>query len=207
MLSEKGKQLIIFEGYKFRNSGITTNGIRWKCTVKSCNAKIYVDEDKTVILKNCAVHNHERCKNLVRQIISNAAKRRATESMYREKPLKVIRDEEENNGILVSKTDVDCVRRNIYHARRNNIPSNVSNMHKQRSDVTSQFKEKNNIISLPSQEQKDEIPYSFYQEQRSKFPTYSLHEKKNEVISQSIHQVCIYLVIIGRCSLIKKYLI
>jgi hypothetical protein len=66
--------------------------VKWCCTVKSCNAKIYVDESRKVLLKSDGVHNHEVCKNLKRNIITNSLKRKATEDLS-ERPVKLIHKE------------------------------------------------------------------------------------------------------------------
>jgi hypothetical protein len=50
MLSERGKILVIFENFKFRNCGSTEKGVKWRCTNKKCPFKLYTDEAMTLIL-------------------------------------------------------------------------------------------------------------------------------------------------------------
>jgi hypothetical protein len=58
-------------------------------TEKTCNAKLYVDDVKTTILKEETEHNHLPSKNVQRQIISNQVKRKGMDDLI-EKPLKLI---------------------------------------------------------------------------------------------------------------------
>jgi hypothetical protein len=50
MFSERGKILVIFENFKFRNCGSTGKGVKWRCTNKKCPSKLYTDKEVTLIL-------------------------------------------------------------------------------------------------------------------------------------------------------------
>ncbi|CAI6355464.1 unnamed protein product [Macrosiphum euphorbiae] len=71
ILSERRKELILYKNYKFSCKNLTKNGRKWRCTEKTCNAKLYVNEVKTTILKEETEHNHLPYKNVQRQLISN----------------------------------------------------------------------------------------------------------------------------------------
>lgn len=59
VVSEKGKPLLIFKEFKFPWIGETKNGMKWKCTVKSCPSNVFSDESETMILTWNLNHNHE----------------------------------------------------------------------------------------------------------------------------------------------------
>jgi hypothetical protein len=46
IFSERGKELILLESFKYSKKSATKQGVKWCCTVKSCNTKIYVDESR-----------------------------------------------------------------------------------------------------------------------------------------------------------------
>jgi len=64
ILSERGKELILYKNYKFSCKNLTKNRRKWWCTEKTSNAKLYVDEVKTTILKEETEHNHLPPKNV-----------------------------------------------------------------------------------------------------------------------------------------------
>lgn len=125
--SEKGKPLLLLNGYKFSKSHVAKCGkIRWKCTKKTCNAKLYTHETQICMITDDSVltHSHEKDQTLDRQIISNSIKRKATDktTLY-EKPSKLIRREaSDNHDLHLSAEDMERVRRNIYAARRKILP-------------------------------------------------------------------------------------
>jgi hypothetical protein len=51
----------VFNPFTFKYSGKSTakQGVKWCYTVKTCNAKIYVNESRKVLLKSDGLHNHE----------------------------------------------------------------------------------------------------------------------------------------------------
>ena len=50
MLSEKGSDLIVVNGFKFRKDRVTQRGVAWKCSVKMCRAILFLNETATLIL-------------------------------------------------------------------------------------------------------------------------------------------------------------
>jgi hypothetical protein len=100
--------------------------------VKSCNAKIYVDESQKVLLKSDGVHNHEVCKNLERNIITNSLKRKANEELS-ERPVKLIHKERERKtptrSEKLNSLDIYSIRKRIYDARRQVVPQLPKTMH------------------------------------------------------------------------------
>ncbi|CAI6359480.1 unnamed protein product [Macrosiphum euphorbiae] len=129
ILSERGKELILYKNYKFSCKNLTKNGRKWRCTEKTCNAKLYVDEVKTTILKEETEHNHLPPKNVQRQIISNQVKRKAMDDLI-EKPLKLINKqiftEKSTNDLKIE--DISIIRQNLYRARRKSIPKLPKNL-------------------------------------------------------------------------------
>ncbi|XP_069673618.1 uncharacterized protein [Periplaneta americana] len=60
ILSEKGQDLVLVNGYKFRKDRETQRGVAWRCTVKTCRSRLYLNEAATLILfSNDVNHNHE----------------------------------------------------------------------------------------------------------------------------------------------------
>ncbi|KAG8175700.1 hypothetical protein JTE90_007399 [Oedothorax gibbosus] len=80
--------------YKFYKEYETSEGLKWRCTTRKCNAKIYTNADESTILKSDLSHNHlpDPDKKLSLQIVTNSSKRKATENIS-ERPSKVIRQE------------------------------------------------------------------------------------------------------------------
>ncbi|GBM45946.1 hypothetical protein AVEN_96894-1 [Araneus ventricosus] len=68
MLNEKGRRLLVHDNYKFYKQHNTQEGLKWGCVGRKCLAKIYMDENATVMLKT----DHERDTNLERQDISKS---------------------------------------------------------------------------------------------------------------------------------------
>ncbi len=142
MLSEKGKQLIVYKNFKYRKEYETQEGMKWRCTKKNCKGKMYVAEDGKTILKEDFEHNHEPDQSLHRQIISNSVKRKAAEEMTK-RPIKLIREEINNATLNVSdditKSDMENIRHNIYRARRKTfpaLPKSLSDVHKALEEIS-----------------------------------------------------------------------
>ena len=79
--SEKGKPLVIYKKFKFREVPIKDDTHRkWRCTLKTCNAVLFTSRlSNDVIMDTKYVHNHPEPSNLTRNVISNGAKRKALE--------------------------------------------------------------------------------------------------------------------------------
>ena len=60
--SQKGKNLLVVEGYTFRNERVLTGRTFWKCTEyrkHKCLARCHTENDQ--IIKNLGTHNHVPC--------------------------------------------------------------------------------------------------------------------------------------------------
>ncbi|CAH1115248.1 unnamed protein product [Psylliodes chrysocephalus] len=127
ILSEKGKELLVLDGYKCRFHKELTGGIkRWVCSVsgnKKCTAYLKT-EGKTNIIEVVDNHNYPPLdeKILNRNEVSNSLKRKASEDLS-ERPLKFIhRELRKGDGETLTNCDVTCIRNNIYHSRRSFLP-------------------------------------------------------------------------------------
>lgn len=50
MLSQRGKQLLVVDNFKFRRTEKTLLGVKWRCTNKHCISKLLTDESGSTIL-------------------------------------------------------------------------------------------------------------------------------------------------------------
>ncbi|CAI6364293.1 unnamed protein product [Macrosiphum euphorbiae] len=107
MLSEKGKQLLVLNNFKFfKHHTSKKNEITWRC-----------------VINLSVVQNHASDSTLNRQQISNACKRKAVDSIV-ENPSKIIRKEVSNyanEGDLIAP-DLKLIARNIHNARMHCFP-------------------------------------------------------------------------------------
>lgn len=129
--SEKGKPLLVLDEFKFRKCTISKNGIKWRCTIKSCISNFLCDVSETVLLKSNFDHNHEASSNINRQIVANSLKRKATDQVTT-RPLKLIRNEVQSSALDLTLNDVHSIRRSVYRTRRKTLPplpKNVTEVH------------------------------------------------------------------------------
>jgi hypothetical protein len=146
VLSERSKELIIYQNYKFSYKELTKKGHKWRCAHKSCNSKLYVNEGKTTILFEEIRHEHHPPNNLECQIISNQVKRKAMDDLT-EKPLKIISKKISNHLTNNLKTDdISNIRQNLYRARRKNTPILPTNLRETQEA----------LLSIPTLTNKDE---------------------------------------------------
>jgi len=96
--SEKGKPLLVLDEFKFRKFTFSKNGIKWRCTIKSCTSNFLCDANETVLLKSNFDLNHEASSNINRQIVADSLKRRTT------RPLKLIRNEVQSSALDLTLT-------------------------------------------------------------------------------------------------------
>jgi hypothetical protein len=80
--------------------------------------------NKSKVIEISKNHNHSADKNLSRQMISNSIKRKACDDIL-EKPAKLINSELRSNpcNSEVFIEDINCIRENIYIARRKVWPT------------------------------------------------------------------------------------
>lgn len=127
MYSQRGKKLILHGGFKFYKEKKVerVEGWKWRCTVKQCKAKLYVNRDESAILKDESVHNHVQNQKLARQVLASTVRRKAREDVL-ERPSKVIRKEISSNANdcyeILKYEDIKCVSRSVYRERRKLSP-------------------------------------------------------------------------------------
>lgn len=109
ILSQRGKPIVVNEGFKFRAIRKTSTGVKWRCTLKSCYAMLITDDSESVILGKTGEHTHPPPANIHREAIRNGVKRKATEDIA-ERPIKLIREEikgsSDSFSSAVTKNDV-----------------------------------------------------------------------------------------------------
>lgn len=135
VLSQRGANLLIVEGFKFRKIyKLSVGEVLWRCTNKQCKAKLYTLGDEHLISKSELVHNHDlNSATLSRQIITCSAKRKATEDLA-EKPSKIISSAiKENSSELGNLTikDLTLIRNSVYYNRRKvqpQLPKNIEDV-------------------------------------------------------------------------------
>lgn len=127
MLSEKGKDLLVLNDFKFfKHHTSKKNENTWRCVINKCKAKVYtvgLNVNLINIDKSCFDHSHASDETLKRQKISNSCKRKALDSIV-ERPSKIIRKEISkytNEGDLIFP-DLKLIARNIHNARINYYP-------------------------------------------------------------------------------------
>ncbi|XP_015922093.2 uncharacterized protein [Parasteatoda tepidariorum] len=116
--STRGKKLILFSNYTFYKDREIATSTKWRCTKKMCRAKLFTDKSEMEIVRLDSDHNHDVNKSMVRQLISNATKRKASENLF-EKPSEIIK--EELNAFKysgeMSKLDFSYIRKNMQRER------------------------------------------------------------------------------------------
>lgn len=123
MLSQRGRELLVFKNHKFYKGDLTQQGQKWRCVKRKCTAKLFVDSTNDVL--PVGDHNHEICEVLARQFVSNSVKRKAVNELSAT-PAKIIRKEitsvpremQQN----LTRDDVKCIKRNLYIKRRQQYP-------------------------------------------------------------------------------------
>lgn len=105
-LSERGKPVIIVDSVKFtKHRELKTGEICWRCSDRSCKAKVYTVGSENKILRSEMEHIHK--KKLIKlngQIISASGRQKAIDGIS-EKPSKIIRSAvKENTGQLNTMT-------------------------------------------------------------------------------------------------------
>nr|CAI5853672.1 unnamed protein product [Callosobruchus analis] len=93
ILSEKGKQLLVVNNFKYSFQKCLKSGERrWICLNKKCKSFILSlgEMENVTVTKHITEHCHEaNLEKLNRQIVSSSCKRKATEDLS-EKPAKII---------------------------------------------------------------------------------------------------------------------
>lgn len=118
---ERGNRLLKHENYKYSFGTHLKNGnMRWRCTAKTCKAKLLTDINCEKLLETNGEHNHlTDVAKLNRQIIINAAKRKAMD--------RSIEYVEENANLF--EKDWLLVKKKVKRTKRNtNQPSPTSGL-------------------------------------------------------------------------------
>ncbi|XP_069696486.1 uncharacterized protein [Periplaneta americana] len=127
MYSQRGNQLTLLDGYKYRRYYMNEQQQKWRCTVKICNAKIVTNATGNVLLTKEGSHNHERDETVHRQVVTNAAKRKAREEDLFDRPTKLIKKEicsaPKEIREKITTVDINLTRRNLYTQRRKLFPA------------------------------------------------------------------------------------
>jgi hypothetical protein len=113
----------------FENVLSQKNGIKWKCTIKSCTSNFLCDVSETVLLKSNFDHNHEASVNINRKIVANSLKRKAIDQVTT-RPLNLIWNEVQSSALDLSLNDVHSIRRSVYRTRRKTLPPLPKNVTK-----------------------------------------------------------------------------
>lgn len=127
VFSEKGKKLLVIEGYKFSfQKNLTGNKKRWTCASRKTLCKAYVKTEgvEVVIIESMLEHNHDRIPEecLNRQTLSNSVKRAAVDDIC-ERPMKLIRRElQKSDPETLTTADIQRVRKNLHYARCKQLP-------------------------------------------------------------------------------------
>jgi hypothetical protein len=85
MLSEKGKELLVLNDFKFfKHHTSKKNEITWRCVMNKCSAKVYTLGQNAQLInidKSCFGHIHLSDATLKWQQISNSCIRKAVDSI------------------------------------------------------------------------------------------------------------------------------
>lgn len=126
MLSEKGKDLKVARGYKYRFQRRMTSGVqRWICSSsKTCKAYLKLTTSGELVESNVHHdHNPESDAKIQKQQLNNTVKRKAVEDIC-ERPSKVINRVllEGDGECALTSQDHANIRRNVHHARSKEMP-------------------------------------------------------------------------------------
>lgn len=114
--------MIVCENYKFRFHRVLSSGeTRWRCGSNTCNAFILTvgEVNARQLTSGGFDHNHSKISDrmLARQHVSAAAKRKAADEPC-EQPAKILCSVLRHNGENLQKTDLKCIKENLYNDRR-----------------------------------------------------------------------------------------
>lgn len=123
MFSEKGKPLKIVNGFKFRRDRNVKVGISWRCSEKSCSARIYTDDRENILHRGETVHNHEVPTIKSRQLVANSLKIKILDTIST-RSTQLVDTEVVKLGVSndFTEDDRDSVCRSIYRKKRSILP-------------------------------------------------------------------------------------
>lgn len=162
MLSQRGKDIKVINGYKLRFYRHLSNNIdKWVCTKKNCTAYLKYNED--ILIEENLNHNHDSdsYNTLERQKLTNNLKRKAIEDIC-QRPSKMIHTEVlKEKSENISTDDVTRMRKCIHHARMKVHPKLPKTLEALQESVPSFLEKKNwmyindknsNILSLTTEQ-------------------------------------------------------
>lgn len=125
MLSERGKRLVVLDGFKFRFCKKLASGKQlWRCTKNDCNSFLNVDSNDALVPNSVKIHNHlaNNSSDINRQKLSNNLKRKAVDEISA-RPAKLLHTELRKSDVsTITTTDVTYIRNNINRTRRMQFP-------------------------------------------------------------------------------------
>lgn len=140
MTSEKGKFIIVRDGFKFYRKAVLKTGTeKWACIKKDCRAQFFTGEQISEgsvpeILDFKGTHDHEKVneKKLQRGKISAQVKRKAVENAC-ERPTKIVHSVLKVESFdKITTGDLSLIKRNAYNARQKSdsvLPKNKFEAH------------------------------------------------------------------------------
>ena len=92
--TNKGANSLICDGFRFRvDKALKSKEISWRCTAKSCTARVRTDENGSMIVQQKNTHNHDaNDRENERHVLRVRAKRKADDYIS-QRPSKIIRGE------------------------------------------------------------------------------------------------------------------
>ncbi|XP_054273611.1 mucin-2-like isoform X13 [Macrosteles quadrilineatus] len=114
-ISTKGKELLIYDGYKFRVLRQSSSIKVWRCSYKHCTAKIKMDKDENIVDTNL-LHGHEKPKYLERDMLRNQMKQKVNEGATPTLLKSELRTLPHQNEF--SELDMRAIRRAIHRRHR-----------------------------------------------------------------------------------------
>jgi len=96
VISDRKKQLILYKSFKFYNKAYVKllDAYNWQCVNKKCTAKMYVDCDFKMIVKDESLHNHGNEPESVRN--KKIFSKKNVKMNKLEKPSKIINKKSKN---------------------------------------------------------------------------------------------------------------
>ena len=137
LLSEKGKVLLVVEGFKFSAQKCLKNNVqRWACTKKTCRAYIKTKAEQEIV-ETFLEHNHEKENDQIfkRKKISNSLKRKVIEDPS-ERPSKNFKTELKKGDVnTLTVDDVDLIRKNLNYALRSVFPKSPKTVEEKKKNL------------------------------------------------------------------------
>ena len=155
--SERGKDLLVINGYNFRFQKILADSMeRWCCTDNKCKCYIKCNESREIFGGNVK-HSHDADSeaSLNRQILNNSVKRKAMED-FSETPRKLIHKQLQSQCVdTLTYKDIRNISRNMHKARSSKLPplpTDIQGTHEALSAVQVQTSSKEQFLLVNDSE-------------------------------------------------------